>query len=66
MTTPKSPDSTTIVATSTQYIAASVDDDRLEPDALRGSEHLLQNVKGLDNLEQKRIDIQTARSKRPA
>jgi hypothetical protein len=43
---------------SNQYVAASVDDDRLEPDAMRGSEHLLANVPGLENQEQLRIDAQ--------
>lgn len=34
---------------SSMYVAAPVDDDRLEPDALRGSEHFLQ-TSGVEDL----------------
>jgi hypothetical protein len=66
--TPKAPSSQPVQHTepqSTQYVAASVDDDRLEPDAMRGSEHLLHNVKGLDNLEAKRTEKLQAQAKKP-
>lgn len=34
---------------STQYIRASVDDNALEPDAMRGSEHVLRDLKVQDD-----------------
>jgi len=36
--------STTVSAKPKQYIKASADDNALEPDAMRGSEHLLKDV----------------------
>jgi len=42
---------------STQYIAPAVDDDRLEPDALRGSDFLTHQVKeaGVEDLDAARV-----------
>jgi len=49
----------------TQYVAASVDDDRLEPDAMRGSEQFLKDA-GTENLEQVRIEKLQADQKKSA
>jgi len=49
----------------TQYVAPSVDDDRLEPDAMRGSEQFLKQA-GTENLEQVRIDKLQADQQKPA
>lgn len=38
-----------VTPTSKQFIKASVDDNALEPDALRGSEHLVRDLKIQDD-----------------
>jgi hypothetical protein len=64
-TSKSSTTSSTSAPKSTQYIAPSVDDDKLEPDAMRGSEQYLKDT-GVDNLEQQRIEKLQEEQKKPA
>ena len=53
--TSSTPSTTTTSSTPAlrQFIAASADDERLEPDAMRGSEHLLQGL-DIEDMEAER------------
>jgi hypothetical protein len=47
--TSSTPTSSATPAASKQYIRASTDDNALEPDALRGSEHVIKDLKLQDD-----------------
>lgn len=47
--TPTTPSTTTTPPAPKQYIKATADDNALEPDAMRGSEHVLRDMKIQDD-----------------
>ena len=63
--TPNPPSNTSTSTPDRQYVAKAVDDNRLEPDAMRGSEQYLNKVENLDNQDADRTKKLQEQSKRP-